>query len=149
MTTLPPRQRIGRPLAANLVTDPSACIGRTAMLAPVPAASCKAYAHRHERAVRGRSGHLKVGSERLAATCLIELRQGPTGPGRGARRDALIAAARLRAWLSFGMRSCRAPPGEAVAQEGFAQLDVALPASLTPEHHRQSSARRGTRWTVL
>src|SRR3979409_321380 len=74
----------------------------------------------------------------------MELRQGPTGPGRGARRDALIAAARLRAWLSSGMRSCRAPPGEAVAQEGFAQLKVALPSSLTPEQHRRSSAGGNT-----
>src|SRR3977135_1316886 len=44
-----------------------------------------------------------VATAHIAATCLMELRQGPTGPGRGARRDALIAAARLRAWLSSGM----------------------------------------------
>jgi hypothetical protein len=48
------------------------------------------------------------------------------GLGRGIRRDALIAAARSRAWLSFGMRSRRVPPWRVVAQEGSAQLEVAL-----------------------
>jgi hypothetical protein len=55
----------------------------------------------------------------------------PGRVGRGARRDALFAAARGGlAWLSFGVRPRRAP-WRGVAQEGSVLLKEALPSRLS------------------
>src|SRR5215469_4278627 len=72
-------------------------------------------------------------SARFAATCSIELRRGPDGAwprclaGRSSRGCPSSGVA--LSWRAFSPGTA----GEAVAQEGFAQLKVALLASLTPD----------------
>ena len=60
--------------------------------------------------------------------------------GRGVRRDARNAAAHLTwVWLSNGLRPCRAP-WRGVAQEGTAQLEVAMPTSPFPNGSRKGES---------